>query len=215
MSRPRKPLISRERAARAALDVIDVQGLHALSVEQVARRLGVRAPSLYYHFKDKAELLAEVSRHILTEVEVPQAEGLDWERTLIELCRATRRAILQHPNAAPLLLEFFPRRLLLSAYDFWTAKCPYPPEMQLAIVEGVEKLTYGSALFAAAGRAYGIDPMPDFDPERYPALSAAVRANPHDEEQLFIETVETLLAGFRARYDAKHATTEEHARVEL
>ena len=68
MSRPTKPLITRERAARAALGVIDVQGLDSLSLELVARRIGVKAPSLYYHFKDNTELLAEVARLLLVDI---------------------------------------------------------------------------------------------------------------------------------------------------
>src|SRR3546814_3495147 len=53
VGRPAKPLISRDRAARAALGAIDIHGLEALSLELVAQRLGVKAPSLYYHFKHK------------------------------------------------------------------------------------------------------------------------------------------------------------------
>jgi AcrR family transcriptional regulator len=37
--------------------VLDKDGLDGLSVQAVARAMGVTAPSLYYHFKDKDELL--------------------------------------------------------------------------------------------------------------------------------------------------------------
>ena len=197
MGRPNKPLISRKRAARAALSVIDVQGLSSLSLELVARRLGVKAPSLYYHFKNKSELLAEVARLLLVDIEAPKFDRTNWDETLIDLCKATRRMILQHPNAAPLLLRYFPRNILLSAYDLWISVCPYPPEDKLAILEGTEKLTFASALFEASARANAIEPMPQFDPAEFPALAEAMRANPHDEEQLFEETVRRFLMGFR------------------
>lgn len=206
VGRPDKPLISRERAARAALDVIDVQGLGGLSLELVARQIGVKAPSLYYHFKDKSELLSEVALCILRDIKAPFVDPNRWEDTLVGLCVATRRAILLHPNAAPLLLEFFPKRIFLKAYDYWTSLCPYPANLQLMILEGCEKLTFGSALFAAASRTKGIPPIPEFDPAQYPHLNGAVRANLHDDEGLFVESLRTFLAGIAVRAGVRTPT---------
>ena len=202
LGRPDKPLISRERAARAALDVIDTKGLNSLSLEQVARQLGVKAPSLYYHFKDKSELLCEVALCILHDVRVASPNFNDWEQTMIDLCVATRRMILLHPNAAPLLLEVFPRQIFPRAYEFWMDKCPYPAEYQLMVLEQTEKITYGSALFAAAARSRGTTPMPDLDPRQFPALTRAVRANKNDEEAIFIGVLKMFFAGVRATAEA-------------
>lgn len=202
MGRPDKSLISRERAARAALDVIDTKGLNSLSLELVARQLGVKAPSLYYHFKDKSELLGEVALTILRDVKVPSADFRDWDKTMLEVCVATRRTILLHPNAAPLLLEVFPRKLFTRAYEFWIAKCPYPEEYHLVILEATEKITYGTALFAAASRSKSANQMPDLDKERFPALTAAVRANDKDEEALFVAVLKNFFVGIRTQVEA-------------
>lgn len=209
MGRPSKSLISRERAAKAALSVIDTQGLQSLSLEHVARRLGVKAPSLYYHFKNKNELLSEVALTLLMNIEPPKIDENDWEKTLIRLCKSARRSILQHPNAAPLLLQFFPRRILLGAYDFWISMCPYPPETHMAIIEGTEKLTYASALFEAAARSYGIEPMPDYDLEQFPNLTTAVKANPYDDEEMFEEAITAFLRGFRHHPKTPKTLSEE------
>ncbi len=211
MSRPTKPLITRERAARAALGVIDVQGLDSLSLELVARRIGVKAPSLYYHFKDKTELLAEVARLLLVDIEVPEPVEGDWEENLIRLCVAVRRSILRHPNAAPLLLQFFPRHLLLNAYDQAVSEYPYPVEWHMMMIEGSEKLTFGSTFFEAAARARSIEPMPRFDPVKLPHLAAAIRANTLDDEGLFVEALKTFIAGARARQAEKGAAAPDRA----
>ena len=196
MARPTSPLISRERAARAALGVIDVRGLDSLSLEAVARRLGVKAPSLYYHFSDKNALLAEVARLLLLDTPVPPSNpDEDDHEWIVRIAVAARRSILQHPNAAPLLLQFFPRRLLLAAYERSLDRYGIPAEQHMMAVEGLDHLTFGSALFAAASRARGIEPMPEFDPEQFPKLALAVRRNPHDDEALFIETVRAFLRG--------------------
>lgn len=212
MGRPSKSLISRERAASAALSVIDTQGLNKLSLDLVAKRLGVKAPSLYYHFKDKNELLAEVALILLRDIDPPKIDENDWEKTLIRLCKSARRAILRHPNAAPLLLQFFPRRILLGAYDFWISNCPYPPETHMAIIEGTEKLTYASALFESAARSYGIEPMPEYDLEQYPHLTKAIQANPYDDEEMFEEAVTAYLRGFRHYPKTPKKLTEDEKR---
>lgn len=198
MGRPHQSRITRAGAAQAALEIIDASGLEALSVETVARQLGVKAPSLYYHFRDKAELLAEVARFVLLDLgPAVGGESQDWEEAMVGVCLATRRTILKHPNAAPLLLQFFPRHITLKGYDHWIANCPYPPAVRMTLLEGTEKLTYASALFAAAAQARGVPPMPPFDPERLPHLAEAIAANPHDAEGLFKQTIRTFLAGFR------------------
>lgn len=195
MGRPAKPLISRDRAARAALGVIDVHGLESLSLELVAQRMGVRAPSLYYHFKHKAELLSEIARLLLLDVQVPDAKGMDWKQAMLNLSIATRRSILQHPNAAPLLLQFFPRHLLLAAYDHWIATCDLPADKHMVLIEGLEKITMGSALFEASCRSRGMAPMPQFDRAKLPHLASAVRENALDDEALFVATMTGFLDG--------------------
>ena len=199
-------------AASAALSIIDTQGLQSLSLELVARRLGVKAPSLYYHIKDKNELLSEVALILLKDIDQPKIDENDWDKTLIRLCKAARRSILRHPNAAPLLLQFFPRRILLGAYDFWISMCPYPPETHMAIIEGTEKLTYASALFEAAARSYGVAPMPDYELELYPHLTTAIQANPYDEEEMFEEVVTAFLRGFQHYPKTPRKLTDEQRR---
>ena len=199
MGRPSQNRITREGATLAAIAIVDADGLESLSLEHVARRLGVKAPSLYHHFDDKAELLAEVARFILTDLDLPPApsDGA-WEEAMVRVCVATRRALLKHPNAAPLLLQFFPRHIMLGGYDRWVAACPYPPEAHMTLLEGTEKLTYASVLFAAAAQARGVAAMPAVDAARLPHLARAMAANPHGPEALFEQTIRTYLAGFRA-----------------
>lgn len=199
MARPSKPLISRSNAAQAALDVIDELGLEKLSLAQVATRLGVQPPSLYYHFKNKSELLQEVARIMLVRVPPMPRRDDSYEERIIALCVGTRRALLQHPNAAVLILRYFPKYMLLAAYDRAASDEPFPGQLQMTVIEAVEKFTYGASLFEAAARARGIDPMPDFDHDKYPALARALAENPFNDEELFIEALRIFLLGARER----------------
>lgn len=197
--RPLKPLITKEAAVAAAIELVDKEGLDALSVQAVARAMGVTAPSLYYHFKDKDELLQLVARALLREVGEQSHGEKDWEEHAVELAVATRRVILRHCNAAPLMLRFFPRSLMLGAYESTLRECPYPPSAHAAILESIEKLTYGASLFAAAAEAHHSPAMPIFDAARYPLLADAL-GSARDDEALFVESIRVLFDGFRARY---------------
>lgn len=196
MARPTKPLISRTRAVKAALSVIDAQGLEALSLQEVAKRLGVKAPSLYHHFRDKNELLEEIARLLLLEVEAPKLNPKDdWRDVLFRLAVETRRQILRHPNAAPLLLQKLPRHVLLAAYDHWIGMCAAPPEIHMMISEGMENLAMGSALFAAASISRGVEPIPAFDRQKLPHLARAIRSNIFDRDAMFEEILRSFLRG--------------------
>lgn len=199
MARPSKPLISRDNAAEAALAVIDEHGLEALSLGLVAKKIGVRPPSLYHHFKDKSELLQEVARIMLVKMPAVRATGQSFEEQIIARCVATRQTLLKHPSAAPLILRYFPRHMLLTAYDRAASEEPYPTPIKMTVIDAVEKYTYGAALFEASARARGIDPMPPVDSEKYPSLAKAIEDNPFDDEQLFVESLRLFLVGVRER----------------
>ena len=199
MARPSKPLISRRNAAEAALAVIDEHGLDGFNLALVARQLGVKAPSLYHHFRDKNELMAEVARLILRDVPPLHPADECWQERLIARCIETRRTLLRHPKAATLILHQFPRHLLLGAYDQAAQEQTFELTIRMAVIEGAEKITYGSALFAASARADGVAPMPAIDDTLYPALAETIAANPFDDEAMFVEVLRMFLIGADTR----------------
>jgi TetR/AcrR family transcriptional regulator, tetracycline repressor protein len=198
--RPLTPLITRETAIQVSIDLLDRKGLDALTVQAVARELGVQAPSLYYHFKNRDELLHMIARTLLVEVGRGERPGATWEERVVDLAVATRRVMLNHAHAGPLMLRFFPRELMLGAYERGLSDCPYPPEHHLAVLEALEKLTYGKSLFDAAAKAHDHAAMPPVDAARYPLLAAALARTSVTDEALFVETLQVLLDGFKFRY---------------
>jgi AcrR family transcriptional regulator len=57
-TRPRSVRLGRDAWIEGAMDVLAERGLDAISVEGLARRLGVTKGSFYWHFEDRDELLA-------------------------------------------------------------------------------------------------------------------------------------------------------------
>ncbi|MDQ3404422.1 MAG: TetR family transcriptional regulator, partial [Actinomycetota bacterium] len=70
MPRPRTPLLSRDRIRDHALTIVDENGLEGLSMRRLAADLGVRAPSLYSHYRTKDELLQDIADDIMSTVDV-------------------------------------------------------------------------------------------------------------------------------------------------
>src|SRR4051795_9894904 len=97
----RKPL-SRERIVAAALEVVDEQGIEALSMRKLGQQLGFEAMSLYNHVANKDDLLDGMVDLVLAEMDVPQAdEGLAGIR---KAAISAHEALRRHPWAAGVLM---------------------------------------------------------------------------------------------------------------
>jgi TetR/AcrR family tetracycline transcriptional repressor len=86
-----------------ALELIDERGLDALSLRQLASRLGVQAPTLYWHVASKAALLDAVSDAIMDEAlaALPEpGEAAHADRWLAAAFTALRAALLGHRDGA-------------------------------------------------------------------------------------------------------------------
>src|SRR2546427_12594766 len=98
----RKPLTT-ERIVEAAIELIDREGLGALSMRRLGAALGVEAMSLYRHFPSKVALLEFVVGRLLAELLLPVPGSAPWQDSFRALARDYRQLLLRHPNAIPLL----------------------------------------------------------------------------------------------------------------
>lgn len=89
--------LDRERIVDAALDVLSTEGLEALTMRRLARRLGTAPMSLYRHVDGKAELLALVVERIAESLPAVDAGG-PWDVTVRETLGAIRRLLVLHPG---------------------------------------------------------------------------------------------------------------------
>jgi AcrR family transcriptional regulator len=107
--RPQPPTASatrltREQVAAAALDLLDENGLEALSMRRLADHLGIGTMTLYGHFRSKEELLDAVLDAAVADREAVQLDG-PWQEQLRHLMRAARRSIGRHPGLAKVRAE--------------------------------------------------------------------------------------------------------------
>lgn len=99
--------LSRERVLAAALEVVDREGLSALSMRRLGAELGVEAMALYRYAPSKDALLDGLVEALYSEIgEVLAADAEQRGGPRAELrgtAVATYRVALAHPHVVPLL----------------------------------------------------------------------------------------------------------------
>jgi len=113
----RRAALTREQVLVAALEIIDEDGVEALTMRRLAQALDRNPMGIYRHAADKDALLDGIVEHVLSALVVTRKPGRDaesvdrdgdddgdWETALRHTAHAFRRIALAHPNAVPLLV---------------------------------------------------------------------------------------------------------------
>ncbi|MGX5716715.1 TetR/AcrR family transcriptional regulator C-terminal domain-containing protein [Arthrobacter sp. MAHUQ-56] len=95
--------LSRDVVLAKALELVDAEGLEALSMRRLGQELGRDPMSLYRYAKNRAALLDGVAELVLDSLAIEPADA-DWKAQLRQLAHSLRRQALRHPNVVPLLV---------------------------------------------------------------------------------------------------------------
>ena len=99
----RRGQLSRERILAAALELVDQDGLEALTMRRLADQLKVDPMSLYNHVESKDDLLDGLTEALWSEVRLPD-HGKGCKPTLRVFAESIRGLARAHPLAYPLLI---------------------------------------------------------------------------------------------------------------
>lgn len=106
---PDRVPLSRDEIVATAIRLIDEGGIEAFSMRRLGHELGAGATSLYWHVRNKDELidliLDVIIGEVLADFEATVVAGASWREQLAEIARALRRVLLRHRHIAPLLGE--------------------------------------------------------------------------------------------------------------
>lgn len=86
-----------DRIIAAAIELVDREGLDALSMRRLGTELGAGATTLYWHVKNKDELLDLALDEVFRTLPVPGTEG-SWRDRAAALARGLRAVLLRHRN---------------------------------------------------------------------------------------------------------------------
>jgi AcrR family transcriptional regulator len=112
---PRRTPLSRDRVLLAAVALADDDGIEALSMRNLAQRLGVVPMALYKHVANKEELLDGMVDVIVGEID-PPVPGAGWKDAIRQRILSARRSLLRHrwasqvvesrTQATPVVLDY-------------------------------------------------------------------------------------------------------------
>ncbi|SNS28875.1 transcriptional regulator, TetR family [Actinoplanes regularis] len=95
--------LSKATVAERALRLADEEGLEAITIRRLAKELGVTPMALYWHFKNKDELLLGVIDHVLSGVRADRSAGDPWQKQLRAIVETVIGVMRAHPCLPDLL----------------------------------------------------------------------------------------------------------------
>lgn len=98
-----RPPLSRERILATAIEIADERGVGAVTMREVASRLGVEAMSLYNHVANKDDILDGMVDTVTARIDLPH-DVADWREVMRRRAHSAHELFTRHPWA-PLLID--------------------------------------------------------------------------------------------------------------
>ncbi|WP_030812125.1 TetR/AcrR family transcriptional regulator C-terminal domain-containing protein [Streptomyces sp. NRRL S-337] len=213
--------IDRKQVVTTALRLLNEVGLDGLTLRRIANELDVKAPALYWHFKNKQELLDEMATEMFRRMTAQlMGHGADgpgpdgtWQDLLLGACRGLRRELLGYRDggkvfsgtrmtdtsyAAP--LDGFLRRLTTAGFTLGEAAQAWWTAYNFTIGLVIEE----QSVYPEPGRPEARDPAYDLERreadlgDRYPLAARAGREMFADLQGNFEAGLRIILAGIEA-----------------
>lgn len=212
----RRTALTRERVFATALELIDADGVDALSMRRLGKALDRDPMRLYRHAESKDALLDGVVELVLSELHVPR-DG-EWEAALRRTASAFRAIALAHPHVVPLLVTR-PLSTPLARRPLGTLR-PVEDLLQLLATAGFDPhgALYAYRLFMGFLQGHVLNELQErldapnetddvlrlglhrLPPDEFPRLrSLAGHLASYDGERELNEGLDIVLAGLRAR----------------
>lgn len=208
----KRPVLTREKIIAKALAMADKDGINALSMRKLAAELKVQAMSLYYHFKSKEELVAQMADALVTEIDMGDAAELersDWRTLMLNRAISAKALFSRHvwlPFVLDAQVQSGRKRLeYLDKYIATLRKTGLPIELALRITSLLDSYVYGYCLqlthvsdSSKSQEKLAEEFSAGFNPSDFPYLSEAVSLvmeHGYDAEADFLFGLNIILNG--------------------
>lgn len=87
--------LTREQIVRAAIGLLDADGIDGLSMRQLGARLGSAATAVYWHVQNKDNLVVLAADAVWAEIDLPDL-ALDWRSSVTAMAGDLFAMIIRH-----------------------------------------------------------------------------------------------------------------------
>src|SRR5690349_24232202 len=144
--------VTRDDVVQTAIQLLQEVGLDGLTLRRLATELGISAPTLYWHVKDKRELLdlmAEQMVRMARDKMPPFPQDLPWDEQIAEGLRRQYEAIIAYRDGARVVAGNRPTEASLPQIEqflkMWV-EAGFQPAEALAYILTFGDLVTGSVL---------------------------------------------------------------------
>ncbi|GAB3216721.1 TetR/AcrR family transcriptional regulator [Mycolicibacterium hippocampi] len=198
------PGVTAELILQTAARLIEIDGVKALTMRNLAERLGVAVTSIYWHIGGRDQLLDNLVEHLLGELATLPVEGGDPVERIASLARSQRRVLIERQHLLGIAHErdrtpqlFLPIQRALAAQ---LAELGVTGTDAALILRAIQVHVISSAVmqFSAVRGAKHDEEDPSLWANAWPdqALVEALQA-PTDYDAVFEYGLDALLAGLR------------------
>ena len=97
--------LSRDDIMRAALPLLERDGVDALTVRAVADELGISSPAVYHYFTNRDALIDRLCEQVTAEVDVAVAPATAWDDGIVQVLLNMDRTFARYPGVAARVLS--------------------------------------------------------------------------------------------------------------
>lgn len=99
----RAPPLDEASVLDAAFAVLETHGFEGLTIRRIAEVLGVKNPALYWHFRNKQEIVNGMAGRLLDRMTAAPFEPGDWRSWLLQAAHWYRQTLLSVRDGAEVL----------------------------------------------------------------------------------------------------------------
>jgi AcrR family transcriptional regulator len=89
--------LSRDQIVKAAIELLDDEGLEGLNMRALGRRLGSAATAVYWHVGSKDNLIALAGDQAWNEITLPDPTTTDWRTAVTQMATDLYAMAIRHP----------------------------------------------------------------------------------------------------------------------
>lgn len=202
--RPRKAVLTRERITAHALELVSDGGYESLTMQRLAKSLGVSPSALYNHVDSKHDLMQWIQELVMTDIDTTIFDTEPLTEALVQWATSYRNVFARHipliPIIAVLPVSDSPRTLSMyervaeALKDYGLAENEIIPT-----IVALESFIFGSAMDTAAPHdIFDTTNHQDLTPHFTQAVAAQRKTQLNTSDDSFQRGLSAMITGLLA-----------------